>query len=221
MPNNPKSPSDSNYLFDIKNTRPEEEYQSPLEFYDDDEVKKYAESKSMMRTQEKITKRVLKIAEVPAPARVLDIGTGCGFSSMFLYIQNYEPVGIDIHWKFLNYYRDLKTNPINSDMRQFHFRKNSFDLIISISAVQWIFSIGDASLIKKHLETLAHSCAECLKTGGKIVIQFYPKTDEDMHKLGHAFHKLGIFEGGFQIDNVDNPPKRKIYLTLTKVKDRQ
>ena len=134
------------YKFFIQHERPEEFARDPLVFYQFAKVKEYAESKSLMRIQEKITRRVVQIAQIDPPADVLDLGTGCGFSSTYLHYKGFRTVGVDLNALFLKYYETPHLNPIHADMRWFGFKKNTFDLIISISAVQWL--LADPKIVR-------------------------------------------------------------------------
>lgn len=211
-----KSSKSEAYEFFIRYQRPEEFSGDPLEFYNTKRVNEYAQSKALMRIQEKITKRALEIVDINPPARVLDLGLGCGFASTYLHLNHFQVVGIDLNWKFLNYYQIRILNPIQADMRNSGFRPNSFDFIISISAVQWILAEKNEHIRKKHLKNLAEICNTALNSNGKIIIQFYPKSDDSMHELGTAFNQTGKFTGNFVIDNPGLPKKRKIFLYLQK-----
>ena len=204
------------YEFYIKHERPEEFAGDPLEFYTSKRVNEYAQSKALMRIQERIAKRALEIAQIEPPARVLDLGMGCGFASTYMLLNHFQVVGIDINFLFLTYYNIQKLNPLQTDMRDMGFRKNSFDLIISISAIQWILAEKKEIKRLKFLKSLADQCSIILNHGGKIVFQFYPKSDSAMHEVGKVFSDTEKFNGNFIIDNPDNPKKRKIYLYLEK-----
>src|SRR6056297_4235530 len=91
----------SDYEFFIETTRPEDTYDKASDYFSIDKVQKYAESKSIMRIQEKITKRVIEIADIPAPAVILDLGIGSGFSTIYMYLRGYRTVGVDITSLFL------------------------------------------------------------------------------------------------------------------------
>ena len=205
-----------NYEFYIKYERPEESAKDPLVFYTDSVVKEYASSKAIMAIQEKITKRALEITQMSPPAQVLDLGAGCGFAGLYLFLKKYRVVGIDICRPFLTYYQMPDINLLESDMRSLGFRDSRFDLIISISAVQWILAEEIEKRRKKWLQNLASNCAKLLSDEGQLIFQFYPKSDEKMHELGSAFNQTGKFSGGFIIDNPDSPKKRRIFLHLYK-----
>ena len=206
----------SQYEFYIKYERPEEYAKDPNEFYVAKRVNEYSQSKALMRIQEKITKRALEIAKIEPPARILDLGMGCGFASTHMFLNKFQVVGIDLNLLFLSYYEIQHLNPIQSDMRDIGFRHGSFDLILSISAIQWVLAEKNESKRIKHLKKIADQCNLILKPKGKIIFQFYPKSDTSMHEIGKIFNSTGQFNGNFVIDNPDNPKKRKIFLYLEK-----
>ena len=207
--------------FHIENERPEEFADNTLEYYTPERVDEYANSKALMRIQEKITYRAMNIAQIKPPARVLDLGMGCGFATTYLHINKYDTVGIDLNRNFLTYYHTPELNPIESDMRYLGFRPQSFDMVISISAIQWVLAEKDAHKRHQMLKFIAVSCGELLLPGGKVVMQFYPKTDDAMKELGAVFADSGYFEGNFIIDNIDSPKKRKVFLYLERKSDTE
>ena len=124
-----------------KKLPPEELYNTAESYYQGDILEDYTESKSMMRIQERITKRALGILGDPAPdCLILDMGMGCGFSTSHLFLNNYNVVGIDLIYGMLTKYRIPELNPVNGTIKNLPFRSNSFDYIISISALQWIIN---------------------------------------------------------------------------------
>jgi len=66
------------------------------------------------------------------------------------------------------------------------------------------------------LNNLIISFHRILKPNGKVIFQFYPKSNLIMEKIGSTFKKKNYFEGNFIIDNIKNPKKRKIFLFLKK-----
>ncbi len=204
------------YEFFVKHERPEETVGDPLKFYIQKEVIEYSQSKALMRIQEGITKRALRIIEIPAPALALDIGMGCGFASTFLRLNHYRTVGIDINQLFLTYYQISELNPVLADMRQFAFRPAYFDFIISISAVQWILAEKNSNLRKKYIQQFIEMCSFVLKPYGKVIIQFYPRSDDVMKEFGGIISDMNLFTGNFIIDNAETPKKRRIFLYLEK-----
>lgn len=212
---------ESEFRFHIDTERPEETHGNPLLYYTDSIFESYVNSKSLMRTQEKITRRAVELLEIKNDGLIIDIGMGCGFSTATLVALGFSAVGIDIHRGMLSYYDSLEFNPIESDFKYLPFRASTFDAAVSISAIQWIFGILDSEQRKKAIQNLVYSLAHALKLNGKVVIQFYPRSDEQMKELGAEFVDSSLFEGTFVIDNPESPRKRKIYLLATKIKEIQ
>jgi ubiquinone/menaquinone biosynthesis C-methylase UbiE len=128
------------YYFHVKRTRPEELYEDVREYYNKEMISWYATSKSIMKTQEKITIRAMELLNLKKRrALVLDAGSGPGFTAMYLHRIGHRTVALDIIPGFLNYYDIRNLNPIAADMLNLPFRPNSFNAIISISALQWIY----------------------------------------------------------------------------------
>ena len=164
------------YFFNIKRDRPEELYESALDYFKDDTLSSYANSKSIMRTQRKITLRALEIMELKKNhCLILDAGCGPGFVAIYLNELGYKTIALDIISGFLKFYDIKDLNPVLADMCFPPFQPSMFDAIISISALQWIYK--DLKLKKKDLDLIGlfKSFYTILKPQGKVIFQFYPK----------------------------------------------
>ncbi len=206
----------SDYYFNIKTKRPEEIYQNVFEYFKDDQIIKYSTSKSMMKIQEKITLRALEIIKIQPKDLILDAGSGCGFSSIVLNKLGFNVVSLDIIKYLLTYYPIPELNPTLADICLTPFRDETFEAIISISALQWIYTEPNNPKMENELNDLINSFYRILKPNGKIIFQFYPKNNFIMEKIGSAFKKNNLFEGNFIIDHIKSPKKRKIFLFLKK-----
>jgi len=205
------------YFFNIKRKRPEELFESALDYFNNETLSSYAESKSIMRTQRKITLRALDILELKKDQCViLDAGSGPGFAAMYLDELGHKTITLDIIADFLKFYDIKDLNPIIADMCYPPFQPNIFDAIISISALQWIYK--DSTILKMRLDliSLFKSFYTILKPKGKAIFQFYPKNKAVMDNIGEIIAKNTNFRGNFVIDNPNSPKKRKIYLFLKK-----
>lgn len=205
------------YFFNVKRERPEELYESALDYFKQDTLSSYSKSKSIMRTQRKITMRALEIMELKMnDCLILDAGCGPGFVAMYLDELGYKTVALDIISGFLKFYDIKDLNPILADMCFPPFQPSMFDAIISISALQWIFK--DSNLKTKGLDLIGlfKSFYTILKPKGRVVFQFYPKNKTVLDNIGDIVAKNTNFNGNFIIDNPDSPKKRKIYLLLKK-----
>ena len=199
-----------------KKIPPEQDFNSPEEYYSEAVTDAYTHSKALMRIQEKITKRALEILDAESPALVLDIGMGCGFSTSYLYLLGYDVTGIDIIYDMLSTFEIPELNPVNADMKNIPFRDAQFDYIISISAFQWLLNKIGATERRALLIEAAKQMNRLLKSGGKAIIQFYPLNQEGIKEIGEIFADFGHFEGNFIIDNPEGTTKRKLFLSLKK-----
>ncbi len=202
------------FYFDVKRERPEENYRSVIDYYQKENLAKYARSKSMMKIQEKITIRALEILDIKSNSLILDLGCGPGFSSIYLKEIGYNVVALDVISAFLSFYDIKDLNPIQADMSFLPFKTNFFDAIISISALQWIFRDISNFKMRKNMVSFAKDVESVLRPGSKAVFQFYPKDDVIMKEIGKIISENTSLEGNFIIDNPNNPKKRKIFLYL-------
>ena len=206
-----------NYYFNVKKKRPEEIYNNVSEYYKGEMLQTYATSKSMMRSQEKITIRALELLNLKKKeGLILDAGCGPGFVATYLNEIGYKTVALDLILEFLYFYDIKCLNPINADMCFTPFKPNSFDAIISISALQWIFRNLDNNQMHLMLKKLSKSFFKILKPKCSVVIQFYPKNKELMDGIGNIITNNTTFSGDFIIDNPNRQRKRKIFLLLNK-----
>ena len=205
------------YNFNVKRKRPEEEYEKVSDYFRGDVLNQYATSKNMMKIQEKITIRALELLDIKKKdALILDAGSGPGFAATYLKEIGYRIVALDIIPEFLYYYEIKELNPITEDMCFPPFKPNTFDAIISISALQWIFRDLKDKMMYSMLKNLSISFYNILKPNGRVVIQFYPKSKEIMDNTGKIIVKHTDFSGNFIIDNPNRQKKRKIFLLLNK-----
>ncbi len=205
------------FNFNIKKRRPEEEYENVSDYFRGDVLTQYANSKSIMRIQEKITLRALELIDIKKKdALILDAGCGPGFAAMYLKEIGHSVVALDIILEFLNVYEIKDLNPINADMCFPPFKPSTFDAIISISALQWIFRDINNRIMHLMLENLSKSFFKILKPKGRVIIQFYPKNKDLMKRIGKIIADTTDFKGNFIIDNPNRQKKRKIFLLLSK-----
>ncbi len=205
--------------YNRKKLPPEDMYKTPEEYYQGEVLEDYTRSKSLMRIQERITKRALRILGDPAPnCLILDMGMGCGFSTSYLFLNNYNVVGIDLIYEMLTKYKIPELNPVNGNIKKLPFRSKSFDYIISISALQWIINKLKRVERARVLKDVAIRIDLLLKRKGKAVFQFYSVSSNVMREIGAVFADNGHFgeESTFIIDNPNSSTKRKTFLYLKK-----
>jgi len=205
------------YYFNVKKKRPEEIYEKVSDYFKGDILRAYANSKNIMRIQEKITIRALELLDLKKnEALILDAGCGAGFAAVYLNEIGYRSVALDIIGSFLQYYDISFLNPINADMCFTPFKPNTFDAIISISALQWVFRDINDKNMHTLLKNLSKSFFHILKPNSRVIFQFYPKNKVLMETIGKIIAVNTGFTGNFIIDNPNQPKKRKIFLLLDK-----
>ena len=205
------------YSFNIKRKRPEDLFENVSDYFNAETLKNYAESKSIMRTQKKMTIRALELLELKNNySLILDAGCGPGFAAMYLNELGYKTVVLDIISEFIKYYDIEYLNPILADMCYPPFKPDSFDSIISISALQWIIRDVKSKSERLILTNLFVSFYQILKPESKMIVQFYPKSTVIMDYIAEIVNNTTNFKGNFVIDNPNNPKKRKIFLLLKK-----
>ena len=205
------------YSFNIKRKRPEDLFENVSDYFNAETLTSYAESKSIMRTQKKIIIRSLDLLELKnRRPLILDAGCGPGFAAAYLNELGYKTVAIDIISEFLKYYDIEHLNPILADMCYPPFKPDSFDSIISISALQWVIRDVTKESEKLKLTNLFVSFYKILKPESKMIVQFYPKSTSIMDYIADIVNSKTDFKGNFIIDNPNNPKKRKVFLLLKK-----
>jgi len=206
-----------NYYFNVKKKRPEEIYNKVSDYFKGQILSTYARSKSLMNIQEKLTIRALELLELKKKrALILDAGCGPGFTAIYLNEMGFRTVALDILVDFLKYYNISSLNPINADMCFLPFKPNTFDAIISISALQWVFRDIKNKKMHNLLKNLSSFFFYVLKPDSRVVFQFYPKNKVIMEAIGKTIADNSDFIGNFIIDNPNLDKKRKIFLLLDK-----
>ncbi len=208
---------DKEFGFNVKRERPEEEYEHVWDYFKGERLERYARSKGIQRIQTKIAARALELLDLPKKdALLLDAGCGPGFASFFLREMGYHVVSIDIISHFLYYYDFRDISRLVGDMCQLPFKPNMFDGGISISALQWIYRDIASERMESNLIDLLRSFYTVLKSGSKILFQFYPKNENVLINMKRIVNQYSKFGGGFHIDHPENPKKRRIFLELQK-----
>jgi len=205
------------YSFNIKRKRPEDLFKNVSDYFNLETLTTYAESKSIMRTQKKITIRALELLDLKNNSPlILDAGCGPGFAAAYLNELGFKTVALDIISEFLKYYDIEYLNPILADMCYPPFKPNTFNSIISISALQWVIRDVKNESERLILTNLFVCFYQILKPKSKMIIQFYPKSTAIMDYIAEIVNSKTNFKGNFIIDNPNNPKKRKVYLLLVK-----
>ena len=189
--------------------RPEDIYENADKFYEEKEATRYALSNTMRKTQRELTMRALEFQVPPLSAKVLDAGCGCGFSLEVLKEIGYTNIkGFDLTPRFVEVAKQKGYAVRIGDLRKIPYSER-FDVIISISALQWI----TASNLEKNVKKTAKEFNRLLNPEGCALIHFYPKTEVELMHTARVFNENG-FAVKVVTDNPNNAKKRKNFLVL-------
>ena len=133
----------------------------------------------------------------------LDLGCGTGFSSEILIQKGFRVIGIDIlndmlikareKKRIFKIYKELEL--ILGDINHLPIRVNSIDHIISISSYNFvIYDMDNYGEKVKLLNDTGKYLHQLLKHNGRVVIEFYPKDDQELKMFNNSFINNG-FEG--------------------------
>ncbi|VVB67894.1 Trans-aconitate 2-methyltransferase [Candidatus Norongarragalina meridionalis] len=191
----------------VKRERPEETVGDAVKYYAET-GKHYAESNAYRRIQRDITLRSLMLLLPPLTARVLDAGCGNGFSMEILREAGYKRIrGFDISPEMIEEAKKKKFEVKVGDLRKIPYPARSFDAIISVSALQWVKA--------EQMPSVAREFRRVLVSKGKAVVQFYPKSEEDLMHAARCFKHAGL-RTAIITENADNPRKRRVFLLLSR-----
>ena len=145
---------------------------------------------------------------------ILDLGCGTGYSSEVLIENNFRVIGIDKLPDMLLKAKEKKTRIckklhflelILADINFLPIRIKSMEYIISISSYNFItYGSQNYNEKLKLINDTARYLNKILKKNGRIVIEFYPKDDQELAIFNNSFTKNG-FEGFM----VKSNPKQK------------
>jgi len=86
------------------------------------------------------------------------------------------------------------------------FEGRKFDGVVSVSALQWIKG-------KQEIQRIAQGIYSVLNKNGLLVIQFYPKSEQELKETARIFTQNG-FHGQIIIDWPNIPKNRTSYLVM-------
>ncbi len=176
------------------------------------DTEKSYEKAAIRKTQIQMAQRILQELALSDSSFVLDAGCGSGFSMESALAITKNVFGFDISQELLLVAkRKGIKNLVRADFESIPFRGNAFDVIISVSAMQW-FNPKDEHDVKDHYARLAKEFFRLLKSGGKAGLQFYPASERELEIAVKCFRKLF---GGYIIEE-GGGRKRKRYLILEK-----
>lgn len=154
---------------------------------------------------------------------ILDLGCGTGYSSEILIQNGFRVVAIDVLSDMLSKAREKKrisNNLINmelilSDINNLPIRDKSIDHIVSISSYNFIIhGLENYGEKVKLLNDTGKYLNTILKKHGRIIIEFYPKDDNELKMFNKSFISNG-FEG-FMLKSKPDQKSGQTFLLLKK-----
>lgn len=191
----------------------EEDFFLPELYFSKASAIAYEKNKRMRKIQKEMTERAIELSNFKKNSKILDIGCGTGFSTQVLVDNKFKAKGIDISEPMIEIAKSKELDVKTADFKNIPFKKEEFDGIVSISALQWITGKSYDEIINNYNKT-AKEFYRVLKKNGKAVIQFYPKTEKAFEIAIKSFKKAG-----FSIVIAEDYPdtrKRKRYIILVK-----
>ncbi|MDD3178118.1 MAG: class I SAM-dependent methyltransferase [Candidatus ainarchaeum sp.] len=212
-----------------ENITPEMEFEDPNSFYTKKESNRYEYSSGMKKTQNELTQVALDLSDFEktnfSNLKVLDIGCGTGFSLEYLVFLGFEKnnlIGIEpsLEMKAICENKGFLTKEGGfEDLSKLDLEKNYFDLIISISAFQWVLTNKSEIEIKNVCKKISKSIFSLLKENGKAIFQFYPPFGKNNEKyieiILSIFNRIG-FSSKKYIFKENSIKKRKYFLIFSK-----
>jgi len=200
---------------------PEEEFEDPNDFYTLTEANRYNNSNGMKRTQEELSMLLLSFVKqnLNINSKILDIGCGTGFTLEFLKQEGYSNLlGIDPSIEMIKIAKQKKLNVMVGgflDLPKLKLNLNYFDLIISVSALQWVIANKEDIEIKNIIKKIGKNIFDILSSKGKCIIQFYPNNESVFEVVASSFERSNFLVTRF-IYNKYSIKKKKFILILEK-----
>ena len=175
-----------------------------VDYYSLENAKLYELSGAYKKIQESMTADALSLADFKAKNLILDLGCGTGFSLNILKEKNFKAFGVDLSLEMLKYAIRKGFLVANADMKHLPFKDESFNGLISISAIQWE-EPTNYSLILDEIKRVIKNSA---------VIQFYPKEKAEFEYFIRLSKKKFT---SIEVFSIGQGVKEKKYITLSKV----
>lgn len=172
----------------------------------------YERNKRMQKIQREMAARALELLGLKK-GKILDAGCGTGFGTEVIRAAGFEVIGIDISEPMLDIAKKKGFDVRKADFTNLPFPDSTFDGIICISSLQWIYGRSAQEVMDKFYNT-AREFFRVLKKRGAAVVQFYPKTPQEFDLAVAAFRDAG-FAARIAIDFPDTR-KQKKYIVLQK-----
>ena len=157
------------------------------------------------------------------PFFILDLGCGTGFSTEILVEKGFRVVGIDVLNDMISKVKTKKKHLKNqnklelilADINYIPLRSASINHAISISAYNFITHRAESIRDKtKIANNTANYLYKLLKPDGRIIIEFYPKDDNELEMFSSSFNTNGF--NGFVVKQNPNQKSGQTFLLLKK-----
>ena len=205
--------------------KPEQEFKDPNDFYTFKEVERYSKNSGMRKTQELLTQIALDLVNFDKKKKykVLDIGCGTAFSLNYIFKlkQNQEDlIGCDPAKEMYKYsrkkgYRIYNMGFENIKKIRYYYPAKHFDLIISISALNWVCANKKELKLKNEIKKIGKELHKLIKDNGQIVMQFYVDSPQVYDDVCSSFSRCN-FNVEKYIYNEKSAIKRKYFIILHK-----
>jgi len=191
----------------------EDFYVIPETYFSRETAEHYDRSPRMRKVQKELTERALELLDLKK-GKILDVGCGTGLSMEVLRERGFDAIGIDVSKPMLDVAKKKGLKVKRADFSDLPFKARTFDALVSISSLQWVHGKSYGDVVGKYLE-IAKEFHRVLKAGARAVIQFYPKTDEELKLVARQFKKAR-FKVTIAIDYPHIKKKTKKFLILDK-----
>ena len=167
--------------------------------------------------------------EIQEILTVLDLGIGPNtYHDVYDELKNISVFGVDVSGEMLRLASpNIQSSYINSDISQnWCFRPGTFDLVISVSCIQWLFTSSNPRGLERNVQELIQKTVNVLKRNGVGVFQFHftddslngddvntknSKGDKEIHRLINTLKRTKI---NYKLVSDSQSRKRKIFLIL-------
>jgi len=198
---------------------PEQEFENPNDFYTVEEANRYNSNSGMKKTQKELTQIALELSKPILNNKninILDIGCGTGFSLEYLRDLGFTNLkGIDPSKEMIKLAKEKNLDVQEAGFENFKKIKETYNLIISISALQWPIANKEHLELKNLVKKIGKELFRLLEHNGVCVIQFYPATEHILEDVISSF-KRSNFITELYIHNSDSLKKKKTFLILRK-----
>lgn len=201
-------------------SRPEK-YNSALEYYTEEETQKYSKNSHIWKVQTQMTLRCAELINIQ-DGKILDIGCGSGHSISALLDysseNNYKNdiVGLDINENMLKLCRQSEEfkdiTLVCDDIGQgLPFYPGSFDYIISVSCIQWLFYPLNKERVEDRIKRFFASLFSVMRRDCSACFQMYFEARWQIELILKITKRIG-FNSNIVRDGEGK--KQKFYLLL-------